>query len=247
MDKTNSCFLGVRLYLLILAIFVSGFGTGYFLFYNNSPHEVHIAHQVRQGGYKYINPLLECELFEDESGFTQIKPFKDKLQKIVDENLRAGAATHISVYFRDLNNGPWFGLNEKESFAPASLLKVPVMMTYLKKAETDPGLLARKLLFKERKNTVDENIDKSLRLVPGTHYTVDELISRMIAHSDNDSMMLLNDNLDLLELSKLLDDLLTDVQANAGQDFMTVRNYGCEQIRYDEADEHAGGEGNAFA
>ncbi len=50
-------------------------------------------------------------------------PFKDRVNELVEGMLSAGRASHISVYFRDLNNGPWFGINEKEEFSPASLLK----------------------------------------------------------------------------------------------------------------------------
>lgn len=58
----------------------------------------------------------------------------------------------IGVYVRNLNNGPWFGINENEKYSPASLMKVPILMTFLKWIELDPSILMKKILVNEDKN-----------------------------------------------------------------------------------------------
>jgi beta-lactamase class A len=61
-----------------------------------------------------------------------------------------GAVSDIGVYYRDLNNGPWFGVNERQDFLPASLLKLPLMLNFYKIAETRPQVLQEKLTLQER-------------------------------------------------------------------------------------------------
>ena len=62
---------------------------------------------------------------------------------------------HMGVYVRNLNNGPWFGINENEAYSPASLMKVPVLMTYLRWAEIEPNLLNKKLFLDETEHSIE--------------------------------------------------------------------------------------------
>ncbi len=55
----------------------------------------------------------------------------------------------IGIYVRNLNNGPWFGINEDEKYSPASLMKVPILITFLKWIESDPNILTRKILVND--------------------------------------------------------------------------------------------------
>jgi beta-lactamase class A len=219
----NSNFTGLRFRVIGLLLFIIGIGAGFLLYTHLKPVPKTSVHSVRQGSYKYINPLLECEVSNEDSGFEEITPFKNRLLKIVEKLLLSKDAIHISVYFRDLNNGPWFGINENEPFAPASLLKVPIMITFLKNAESKPEILEKKLLFEGNEQGIEENIAPSLRLVPGRQYTVDQLIYRMVVHSDNDAMTLLNNQIDVWEFRQLLEDLMIDVQTVRAM--TTVKSY----------------------
>src|SRR4051812_48699633 len=69
--------------------------------------------ELHEGGYKYINPLLACELGDRISGHG-LRNFRSVVQNYVDSRMSKERATHISIYYRDLNNGPWFGINETE-------------------------------------------------------------------------------------------------------------------------------------
>jgi beta-lactamase class A len=53
------------------------------------------------------------------------------------EKIKNGDITNLSVYFRNLNNGNRFGIEEKEMFSPASLMKLPLLMAYYKKSEIE--------------------------------------------------------------------------------------------------------------
>ncbi len=56
------------------------------------------------------------------------------LRQSVGQMLQTEEGTY-GVYFEDLTTGAWFGINEKEKFWPASLLKVPTMIAILKEVE----------------------------------------------------------------------------------------------------------------
>lgn len=181
---------------------------------------------VRQGGYRFINPLLECESGAGAEGFKELKPFKYKVESLVQEKIQAGAADEVSVYFRDLNNGPWFGIDEKKVFAPASLMKVPVMMAYFRLAESHPEILTTKVQYV---GNFDANTAKAINSTnnvdPGTTYTIDELIFRMLAHSDNNAFRLLVDNIDPKLVGQVLTDLNVAYVPDAQADFMSVKSY----------------------
>ena len=99
-------------------------------------------HGVRQHGeYTYTNPLLECE---NNSTFAKQKyiPFENTILSRIEKEIEVpNPDLHLSVYFRNLNNGPWFGIRENEGFAPASLMKISILISYLKMSESDPALL----------------------------------------------------------------------------------------------------------
>jgi beta-lactamase class A len=138
--------------------------------------------------YEYISPLLECDTYESN----ELAWFDNKIENKAEELMSNGNTTHISYYFRDLNNGIWFGINEKELFSPASLFKTPVMISYLKQAEENPELLSRKIVFTEAdKNYEKQNIKPATEMEIGKSYTIEEVINRMIIYSDNSALRIL--------------------------------------------------------
>lgn len=105
------------------------------------------GYQIRQGGYKLINPLLECEIAEDTVRSQELQPFKSKVKSLLAEAKKAGKANNISVSFRDLDTGATFNINAKEGYSPASLAKLPVLIAFLKMADKDSLLLQKKIVF----------------------------------------------------------------------------------------------------
>jgi beta-lactamase class A len=69
---------------------------------------------LRAGAHGLINPILDVE---PSIEFRELRSFKHKVERLVDRMKLSGRATHVSIYFRDLNNGPLFGFNEKEKFS----------------------------------------------------------------------------------------------------------------------------------
>ena len=179
----------------------------------------------RSGGYRFINPLLECEMPLSYSN--SMSDLENGLSRKVDELIRQKKVSHVSIYFRDLNNGPWIGIHENERFSPASLMKVPILISYYKWAEEDEGLLERKLkVTMSREETISQNIIAPRQVETGREYTVDELLEYAILYSDNLAANTLLQNIDMRRLDQTYIDLGVAVpDVNNPENFITVREY----------------------
>ncbi len=154
-----------------------------------APH----AYSERQSGYEFINPLLECESAEGRLNDGLI-PFKKDIEQIVEQEKDMGHIESAAVYFRDLNNGPWFGINEREEFLPASLLKLPLMLNFYKLAESKPEILKEKILFTTPFQNTIQRYPPSRDIEVGKEYTIEELVEYMIVYSSNQATELLYTN-----------------------------------------------------
>lgn len=186
------------------------------------------TYEIRQGGYIFTNPLLDCETGREMLGNEEIKSFKRKLQELIEKKVDKKDAQYISVYFRDLNNGPWFGINEQEGFSPASLLKVPIMMAYFKLAETRPGLLSKQVVLD--RGMEDENLMEffkpSSAVEPGRSYTIEDLIYRMIVYSDNNAKQVLLSHIDGVSVVQPYLDMGMEIPGSKQlENFMKVQEY----------------------
>lgn len=220
-----------KVFTAILAIFGTGLIGGYVLHDVWGEGRMTISEtqskQVREiGVYKYTNPLLECEIAEGSLDARK-ENFHDELEIFVADLKLSGRVNEVAVYFRDLNNGPTFGINEKGDFFPASLLKVSVMMAYYRWAEQEPHLLDTKVNYQE---VMDFGYTPTIvpreMVIVGQSYTVEELIRRMIIYSDNQALHLLTKNLpqvyirDLFKMLGIGEDVLVDSSAK-----LTVKEY----------------------
>lgn len=185
-----------------------------------------ILHDATNG--KFTNPILDCEFFENDE-FTSFKRMEYNIQKTIDDEMNKENASDISVYFRDMNTGAWVGINEKEPFSPASLLKVPIMMVYYKLAEKDPELLSKEIEYHASDfESIDlrQNILPTNTLMESQKYVVDDLISRMIINSDNQSQFLLISKIPKSDFESVYIDLgITIPGVRGAEDFMTVKEY----------------------
>lgn len=186
---------------------------------DSSPQENH------QKGYRYISPLLTCA-DTNPSGLMG-SHLKDSLTSLIDEKIENNDVNHVSVYFRDLNNGPWVGIDEKEKFSPASLMKVPLMITALKLAENDPDFLEKKVtISQEDQGSTIPNILADENVAVGGQYTIEELIERMIKDSDNLAANAIIGNIPGDKLEETYDDLnIEPPTEEMPENFMTVLDY----------------------
>lgn len=178
----------------------------------------------------YTNPLIECEQYS-----TSMTPNVSIIERNVNDyvnNSKAGKnIDEIAVYFRDLDKGKWFGINENIEFAPASLVKIPVVVNYVKESENDPAVLSKKL-------TLNENLELDLaeqngyqyykpekKIEIGKEYTVEELITYSLEYSDNNAHALLVTSKDFDEFTQTIKDLDLYGSVQKPYDTISVKDY----------------------
>jgi beta-lactamase class A len=161
-----------------------------------------------EGEFRFIRTSTEAKNLHANK---ELKPFQYKVSSLVDDDLKSGEAATISIYFRDLNNGNWFGIREHAKFSPKNLLKVPVMIAYFKWSETNPLVLRRKLRYTGKEPAVGQTEGEQRREIePGKTYSVNDLIFRMIVHDDAAAYALLYANLPGSRLDRIFKDLSVD-------------------------------------
>lgn len=207
-------------------VFISiGFIVGYYSHPQINPSFKEIRNKE---SYFFINPLLECEnnLISDNN--KSLIEIKKEISSLIDKSLESKDISFASIYFRDLNNGPWFGINEKELFSPASLLKVPLMIAYLKEAESNPEILSETIIFNKNPDYNEQNIKPENQLVLNQEYSIEELIERMIIYSDNDAYDILVNKVDIKKYEKIYQDLGIDISLakdNPGGNIIKIKEY----------------------
>lgn len=208
--------------LIGLGLFLAGFALGV-LFWGRYDEQTQ-GIEIRAKG-DLTSPLLECESDSVKIRFLY-GDFWEKIRPVIQREQQAPGILKVSVYFRDLLSGPSFGENLGEEFSPASLLKVPLMMAYLRWSVEEPALLERKIRFKSGFLSLYQNVPPEKRIKAGESYTIDQLIRQMIEYSDNDAANILFENIDRQRLTKAYTDIGLAVPDSAkGEDFMTVREY----------------------
>lgn len=155
--------------------------------------------------YHYINPQLDCDykLKISKKGYAQLKI---RLQEFISQKTSAKEVVQVSIYFRDLQNGPTLGIDEYEKFVPASLLKLPVLLTYLNLEEESPGFLKTEVIYNKGPDELfpPQVFAPSEVLEDGASYSLDELLIHMIKYSDNRTDYFLFEYLDKISPDKNL-------------------------------------------
>jgi beta-lactamase class A len=215
--------------LCIALSIMTAFGLGIIYDKNSISDKSKDYGEVREGpgNFKFINPLLECSIGPDYLSNAHARPSKRLIEKMVEDEISSSNITYASVYYRDLNNGPWVGVNEKEKFFPASLMKVPLMMYYYKSSESDPYLLDNIIST----SSINQNLEygqyfKPEHIIDVTKsHSVSELIESSIRYSDNYATIELAKSLKPGSINKLMDDLHLELPTS-GKDYITVKDYG---------------------
>ena len=204
--------------------FLMGIGAVHLFMYrdNSAALVTGILRPIQLGREGLVNQLLAYAVPENVK---ELKSLKEKLQKEIDEEKSRGFLVDAGIYFRDLDSAWWSGINETEKFSPASLLKVPLMISYYKLTDSDSHILNRRLTYDGSFDDNElENIKPLKSIRAGNSYTIDELIKYMIAYSDNNATHLLYDALPRDAFAKTYTDLGLSVPSST-DDFLGPRSY----------------------
>ena len=147
----------------------------------------------QNGNFKLISPILDCQA--EDSGDESVVSIDDA-QKTVALLKQKYNLQEMAVYFRDLNDGPWVGIHEKEFFEPASLLKLPLVISFYDYSEDFPAALDQKVVVTaaDQANALVQNIKSAQSLEVGKEYTLKQVAESMILYSDNVAFNVLSRN-----------------------------------------------------
>ena len=159
---------------------------------------------VRLAGFNYINPLLYTE---KECESPDLDNVKGEMINYIESEKAKGILSSASVYVRVFSKANWTSINADEMYHPASLNKVPILITYLHMAENSNNLLEQKLFFKKHDSSLPVQYFTSKSLRPDQNYTIRELLHAMIAYSDNDATLLLLQHVNLDYYNRTFTDL----------------------------------------
>jgi len=165
------------LLLLLPVIFISGLLAGYLLTKQLAKCE---------SNYTYVNKAFNCGL-KRIINKSNLMGLRQKLNLYIESNKKAGNVSEVSIYFRDLHEGPTLGINDDERFFSASLLKLPIALVFFKLKEEIPDILKRELNFKTTQDykPQPQAHKPSKTISVGSSYTVEELIYYSLVYSDN--------------------------------------------------------------
>jgi len=191
----------------------------------SSPQKPAEKKETDKASIKLINPLIESKGFA-QLYFDEVLNLREDLLRIADSTVKSMPGLSFSFYFRDLTNGATIFYNEKRKYSPASLMKVPIMMTALKYEEETGSFLKKKLTYSKEKHGSMTNID-GVSYTDQKQYTVKELIGYMIEYSDNIATLMLLNELEIgrVKVAESAMGVITRLDQGEMDSIINVRSY----------------------
>ncbi len=185
----------------LLLVLLGGLGLGYWLgISKKGVQDGSSGSQVLRENspeYKFINPILLGQT-NNTIHTESLDPLQAKIAAYVTIAQQNQKISNVSVYYRQMNSGSWTGVNENDTYAPGSMLKVAVLIGYLDEADNNPSILDTEYSYNPQ---IDEGqyYKPAVMLSPGKH-SVRDLLKNMIVESDNTATLILaNQRPDIVE------------------------------------------------
>jgi beta-lactamase class A len=140
--------------------------------------------------YELLNTDVVCGS-PDVIAKTGYAKTRQEIVQFIEAMKTSGEVQGTAVYFRDLKHGPTFGINESANFSPASLLKLPLAIVYLRAAESEPALLSNIIEYDGTSTVTGQSVQPEQTAQVGKPYTIEELLELMLVYSDNASYEIL--------------------------------------------------------
>ncbi|MCX6820816.1 MAG: serine hydrolase, partial [Candidatus Aenigmarchaeota archaeon] len=135
-------------------------------------------------------------------------------QALLNYRTANGIADRYSIYYEDLTTGASVGIDEKNTFVPASLLKMPTVVAILKKVEI--GSLSLDDTVTLAPDMIDTESGDLAGMGAGYVITVRQLLNYTTAKSDNTALWALDSLLTIQEY--------TDARAAIGLPYTSRMN-----------------------
>lgn len=165
----------------------------------------------RMQGYHDIKPLL---FTEHECEAPRYEHIKRKVAAFIQQRKREGVVGDVGFYLRDFKKAEWTAYNGDLQFEPGSLMKIPLLMCYLRMAEKDPTVMGRRYTLPPGTPPINKvHFPPTKWMEEGRTYTVAQLLDLAIQHSDNLAVSVLLRNVDFTQFHRTYTDVgLRDFQ-----------------------------------
>lgn len=156
-------------------------------------------------------PFLSKRIFLENKNdiIINFTPLREELRTLV-----GSYDNPVGLYFEYLPTGNSIGINEKESFFGASLLKIPVAMRVYKLIEQGKLREDQEVVIQEKH--LDKGFGELWKKGAGTKITVKEAVRLAVAESDNTADKLLRDLVKERPVSEVFDYLDIPTNINEG-------------------------------
>ena len=142
---------------------------------------------------QYTRPLLLAEPESESEAFISLKA---DIATFIEQAQNKGMVSSASVYVKDLNSGFWTSMYGNREYHPGSLMKLPLLMYYLKQEEIHPGILKKEFVFEKPPAVLPTQKYKGDSIIPGRKYSVAKLLRYMTGESDNNATFVLSSHID---------------------------------------------------
>lgn len=166
-------------------------------------HHLYVSNEVERE--RLVHPFLSNRIFSEHTNdiILNFIPLREALREYV--YAQNGV---VGVYFEYLPSGVSIGVNDREEIKLASLSKVPLVMSILKKIERGNLALNTKVTLKEE--WLDKNFETLWQRGAGATFTIEELINYALKESDNTAYEALFGQLTYNDVNEVYDNL--DIQ-----------------------------------
>jgi beta-lactamase class A len=175
--------------------------------------------------FTFVSPLLTCGSVYEEISTKKLRTTRDSVLGLISDAKKNNRVNEGSVYFRALNDGGWFGIEESLEFTPGSLLKVPLALSILRAAEKDPKLTTERFTYRGDAPQIPQLFPPAESAEKGVAYSLDELLKFSLRFSDNKATILLSTLVDRTTLLAAYSDLGIKTPSAGDSYTMPVRTY----------------------
>lgn len=142
--------------------------------------------KIKNIDFSLINPARQ--FINQDDMIVNIQPLREQLQSLGENN------PNISIYFEFLNTGSNIAVNKDAEFFPASLSKLPLALSAVKKIERGEWEWGNELVIMPMDK--DDRFGELYKKPIGTKITIEELIREMLVNSDNTAYSMILRNLE---------------------------------------------------
>ncbi|MEI7662334.1 MAG: serine hydrolase [Bacteroidota bacterium] len=153
---------------------------------------------------KYTRPLLLAESESESEAFSSLKA---EIASFIEQSQNNGMISSASVYVKDMNSGFWTSMYGNREYHPGSLMKVPILLYFLKQEELRPGTLKKEFAYERPHISFPAQKYKGDSIKPGLSYSVAKLLRYMTDESDNNATYLLSCHIDTDQYREFFKDI----------------------------------------